>query len=210
MKIDEKGLQAACATLDKRGYEVMSWCVAEAITAYEAARAASSDEETLRAQLYDILCAHEVTGGLIMDKFMDKLRPYLRTASPYNAGKVVAVLDKAIRMLADDETTTGRELRNIYRAALLAANQAAPNASPGDGWNCAREKWPDIDKVVSGMVNGFVYPVPVSVAFIATDNKPRWRIWPRTETFMPDILDGDQVTHWMPLPTPPASSGEGE
>lgn len=34
---------------------------------------------------------------------------------------VVSVLDKAIRMLGDDETTTGKELREVYLAAIRAA-----------------------------------------------------------------------------------------
>jgi len=38
------------------------------------------DEEKLRANLFDIICSHEATDGLIMDKIIKALRPYLRTA----------------------------------------------------------------------------------------------------------------------------------
>lgn len=58
------------------------------------------EEERLRARLFDIVCQHEdVSDGLIMDRIMKEVRPYLRTTEPlYPPGFV-----KAMQHLADTD-----------------------------------------------------------------------------------------------------------
>lgn len=74
-------------------------------------------------------------------------------------------------------------------------------------WLATGEIVPAIGEVVLGIVDGFRYPVPVSIAFIGADNRPCWRIWPQTNKALPDTLFVDGVTYWLSytaLPQPPS------